>query len=305
WISDYSGIEELYYRKYDYLFEAWSAIARVSNNSNEIFQKQDFIVDNNDNLHFVWSQGEENSQKILFRTIWNNETKGVIEEVTYGINKAIDPAIIIDENNRLNIFWSNHTSEIPTDVYGTKFINTASKSIYSSIWSNYLEVAPFIPQERPPSSRSDASNPAITLDKAGYLWLAYEIQEDYAYHKGIDIRYRTSSGWQISEKISLINNLAKNPQLLVDNDNFMYAFWLDSRSANYQLFYRVRNDNYNWYNEIQITTSPSHSRSNWIFIGAFIGGVILLMIPYVIYKYLRRRRERNLIKNKISFLKEG
>lgn len=280
----------------------WSAPIKLS--SNELFDSQhgNFLLDEDGNGHFVWKEGLENHEKILYRKVYCNGTLAAIEEITDGTFKCIKPVIVIDENKKINVFWNNYSVVDPGTFLGTKFI-------YSSIrendnWSPPFEVGPFIPPGRPTSGESDAYTAAVCfLESKNELWLAYEIIEDYAYHSGIDIRNRESNSWQPSGLLTLINNRAKDPQLITSSDGDLICFWIDARAVTNQVYFRIRFANEVWTEEIALTAfKQNYFSSAWNYVLLAIAGALILAIPSLVMRRVHKKRKEKYIREKVKNL---
>lgn len=262
----------------------------------------DFIIDGSGNAHFIWSQGGEFNKQIFYRYVLSNGTQSSIETITDGSTNCINPAIVLDSYNYLNVFWENQTVPFPQQ-YGTIDIYTSRKQ-FTGIWSQPIEVAPFIPVERPPSGESDAYQPAVAIDKGNNLWLAHKINEDYAYRQGVDIRKRNGLIWEPSSTVSLVNALAINPHLKCDNAGNLHCLWLDIRTGYYKIYYRVKFTNDLWSDEILLSRTSKASSDLWKFIIIPIGVIVGFSISiYFLNRYLRKRVEKQL-KKKLDLLDE-
>ena len=277
----------------------WNSPLKLSVNNQSDNKQGDFLLDDNGHCHFVYSSGEESHEKIIYRKIWNNLTLSDVEEISDGSQRCYYPSIIIDENDELNIFWNNHSVPDPVEFRGTKFIFSSIKE--NGNWSHPFEVGPYIPPERPSSGESDAFNSAACLDPTtNKVWLAYEIAEDYAYHTGIDIRARTSDTWEPSSQLTLVNNLAKDPQLFVTTNGDLICFWIDGRSVLNQVYFRVLFANGAWSEEIVLTAfTPGDYASLWNYVLIALGAALLLAVPPLIMRYVHRKREKKYIKEKL------
>ncbi len=280
----------------------WSAPTKLS--SNELYDSRqgNFILDEDGNGHFVWKEGPENHEKIFYRKVYSNGTLATIEEITDGTYECIKPAIVIDENKKINVFWNNHSDADPGTFLGTKFVYSSIRE--SDNWSTSFEVGPYIPLERPASGESDAFTAAVCLLKSkNELWLAYEIVEDYAYHSGIDIRNRESYSWQPSRPLSLVNNRAKDPQLLSSTNGDLICFWIDARAVTNQVYFRIRFANEAWSKEIALTAfKQNYFSSIWGYVLVIIGAIIILTIPSLMMRWLHKKRKEKYIKERVKNL---
>ncbi|MHA1155738.1 MAG: hypothetical protein ACTSQK_06475, partial [Candidatus Heimdallarchaeota archaeon] len=260
------------------------------------------ILDEDGNGHFVWKEGPENHEKIVYRKVYSNGTLASIEDVTDGTHECMKPVIILGENNKINVFWNNHSDADPGTFLGTKYV-------YSSIrendnWSTPIEVGPFIPAERPASGESDAYTASVCLLKPkNELWLAYEIIEDYAYHSGIDIRHRKSNSWQPSSQLSLVNNRAKEPQLISSTNGDLICFWIDARSVTNQVYFRIRFASEAWSEEIALTAfKQSYFSSVWGYVLIAIVGALILAIPTLLMRRVHQKRQEKYVREKMKNL---
>ncbi|NHJ40950.1 MAG: hypothetical protein FK731_13045, partial [Asgard group archaeon] len=170
WKDNHENTLNYYYMIYNITSGIWSNQFSLNIVNEYNCSTSDFIIDESGNAHFVWSQGGDFFKQIFYRYVMSNGTQGSVETITDGTTNCINPAIVFDSYNYLNVFWENQTIPFP-QAYGTISIETSRKIIEGS-WSQSFEVAPFIPVERPPSGESDAYQPAVTVDKSNNLWLA-------------------------------------------------------------------------------------------------------------------------------------
>ncbi len=302
WEDNHEGFYNQYLMTGNSSSLLWVAPTRLSSNESYNSLHGNFILDEDGNGHFVWKEGLESHEKILYSKVYSNGTLTAIEEITDGTYRCIKPAIIIDQNKKINVFWNNHSDPNPGLFLGTKFI-------YSSIrendnWSTPFEVGPFIPEGRPSSGESDAFTAAVCLLKpTNELWLAYEITEDYAYHSGIDIRNREGASWQPSSFLSLVNNRAKDPQLLASTNGDLICFWIDARAVTNQVYFRIRFANEAWSNEIPLTAFKQNYFSTiWLYVLIIIVTVIILAIPSIVVRIIYKKRKEKYIREKIRNL---
>ncbi|NHK30829.1 MAG: hypothetical protein FK730_05720 [Asgard group archaeon] len=302
WKDTHESTYNYYYMMYNMTTEIWSNNYTLNTVNSLNCSNCDFIIDGSGNAHFTWSQGGDFNKQIFYRSVMSNGTQSSIETITDGSTNCINPAIVLDLYNYLNIFWENQTVYFPQN-YGTINIETSRKQI-NGTWSQSIEVAPYIPPERPPTGESDAYQPAAAIDKENNLWLAHKINEDYAYRQGADIRNRNGLIWKPSRALSLVNSLITKPQLNCDNAGNLHCLWLDFRTGYIQIYYRVKFINNYWSDEILLTRTGFISNGIWKIILITLGIIVLFSIPiYLMNRYLRKRSERNL-KKKLDLLQE-
>ena len=302
WQNDVSGQYELFVTKSNTSILDWGEQIKVSTFNESNNKDCSFIMDSSSNLHFTWSYGESNHEKIIYRMMYDNSSLSTVENVTDGSHSCRDPVLLIDNYNDVNIFWTNYSVENPDLQIGTINIYSAKKPLSGGPWSNYIEVAPFIPLERPPSGESDAHVPAVALDQQNRLWLAYEIREEYANHMGVDIRHRENGNWMPGHILSLISNAASAPHLIVDDYNNLHCFWLDFRYSTFEILYRIKFSTDTWSEEVLITFTGRYLNYLWKTILIIIGVFIVLGLPFVILNALKRKRTKKLISDKIKEL---
>ncbi|NHJ84594.1 MAG: hypothetical protein FK734_03980 [Asgard group archaeon] len=301
WLNGTEGSNNVYYCTYNRTSTIWTKAFYASNNNTENCLDHHFIADNNGIAHLVFSEGPENYEKIYYRKIYQNGTLENVEEVTNGANSCRYPYITKDTSNILNVFWNNLTVVDPGFEYGTKNIYTRSKATIGP-WSEMIEVAPYIPPERPSTGESDAMKFAAVFDKQNVLWLAYEIREQYAYHMGVDIRSRLGSNWLASEKLALVNNAARDPMLIPDLAGNLHCFWLDIRFGTYEIYYRTKFSSGVWTEEKPLTAVIADSSGLWKFILGFLVAIVVIASPLLIARYIQRRRQTKFLKEKIKDL---
>jgi len=301
---DYSeGSYNVYTMLYNTTTQLTSNLTRISDNTGLNCSDHDFTFDNQGNIHFTWAQGANNFEKIAYRQIFKNGTLLPIEYLTDGVNRCKEPVIIIDENEAANIFFGNYTEINPELDYGTKNINTIIK-IEAGNWTHSLDIAPYVPVDRPPSGESDAEKPTVTLDAENNLWLAYEIREQVYYHMGIDIRYRNSLGWQDGQRVSMMIAGCIAPLIKTDNAGNVHCLWLDPRYGAYEVYYRIRFISGQWTDEMSLSFYPIGSGGVLRIIFYILGALVIIVVPVFIFSIMRRRREKKLLKRKINDLYE-
>jgi len=304
WKDDHEGSFNFYSMYYNITTQQLYNYSRITSNSGSYCLNMKFIIDNENNTHFVWAEGETNFERILYRILYENNTLSPIEYLTDGFNRCKFPVIIQDSQGLINVFWTNYTKINPGTEYGTININTAKK--YSTgNWSDILDVAPYIPTERPPGSESDAENPTVTLDKENNLWLAYEIKEQYLNHIGVDIRHRSNSGWQAGEKVSLVICSTLDPLIKADNVGNLHCMWRDIRYGSYDVIYRIRFVSGLWSDEIRLTnTSINYGGPLIRNIGIVFAVLIAVTVPMFFLNRMRARRVNKEMKKKINDLND-
>jgi len=304
WRDNSEASYKMFFSVYNNTSGMWSNVSRLTEPSGGNSTDCKFILDSSGNAHFVWSEGELNHERILYREVFWNGTKTPVEYLTDGANRCRYPEIIIDSYNDLNIFWSNYTVVNPGIILGTQNIQSIRKA-FSGTWSDPFYVAPYLPPERPPGGASDARLPSITMDLDNNLLLVYEIRELYSYHQGIDLRARSGyNDWQASERICLANNPAIDPFIKCDSNGNLHCFWLDLRNSNYELYYRLKLNNGIWTNEIRLTLDIATFGGYWYLILIVTGVVVLVALPAFILDRIRARRQSKILKKKITDLQE-
>ncbi|NHJ46781.1 MAG: hypothetical protein FK733_03235 [Asgard group archaeon] len=302
WKDSHEISINLYYMTYNLTSHSWSSNYTINTINGLNCSNYDFILDGSGNAHFIWTQGIKPSNQIYFRTVMSNGTMSSVEILTDGTTNCISPTLVVDSNYYLNAIWENQTVENPEDEYGTINIQSSRKSIANGTWSKSIEIAPYIPVDRPPSSRSDASHPTAAMDATDNIWLAYIIREDYAYHQGVDIRNRNGPDWKPSVKLSLVNNLAIQPKVKSDQAGNLHCLWLDLRTGSYVIYYRVKFANNQWSDEILLTRFSNRTGDMLKFALIAIGVIAVMTIPsFILARALRKREERKL-KRKIDLL---
>jgi len=302
WLSNDYGNYELFMTKSNTTVLDFGERIKVSSLNESSNKDCSFAMDSTGDLHFAWAYGEVHHEKIVYRTMYANSSLSAIENITDGSNRCKEPVLLIDNYDYVNLFWTNFTVENPDLQMGTVNIYSAKKQLSGGPWINYLEVAPYIPTERPPSGESDAYTPAVALDQQNRLWLAYEIREEYANHMGVDIRHRENNNWMPGTILSLLTNAALDPQLIVDEDDNLHCFWLDARHSTYEIYHRIKFSTDTWSDEVLVTFTGRFF--NYIWQTALIISVVFLVmgLPFVIGNILKRRRAEKLIKGKIKDL---
>ncbi|MFW9923327.1 MAG: hypothetical protein ACFFDW_08595 [Candidatus Thorarchaeota archaeon] len=295
-INSYS----LYYVKYDLQTANYDSIHIVANSTFGNCQNNKIFVDENSICYFIWSQGDSNQHKIHYMSIASNHTILNNLTITSGETDCIDPAIWVEKNGNVHLFWSNFT-DIAPQMLGTKNIYTQvfKKDVG---WSSMQCVAPYIPPDRE-GMMIDAQNPSITQDKFGNIWLGYEVDEPYPYFKGVAVRYVLSNGiWQPREVVSTGVAPGYDPQLVCDSTGTLHMVWLDFRWNYYELYYRSRRADGYWFVEQQLTsyTIEQVNSKKWIVLVSIFGAILIfgIVIPSSFYflAYLKKKKKNKVIK---------
>jgi hypothetical protein len=294
----------LYFKYSQTSLNDWSPIYCITNTSLNDCLSYDFLFDNEQNIHFVWSEETTTKEAIFYRMFYENTTLTPTEQLTDGTTSCLNPRIVIDKNNKINLFYGNHTVESP-DFYGTKTVNSRTKELPSGEWSSIFEVAPYTPPDRPGSNRADGYAPATIMDEDEKLWLAYSMDEDYAYRTGIDIRAREDNNWQPSTRLTIIKTVTIKPHLIVDSQNNLHCFWMDYRNLVWDIFQRTKNSDGLWLPEYCITTGFTPKNNSWRFVAIFLGVAFALAIPGIVINRLRARKRKKLINKKMTELKNS
>ena len=303
--SDFSeGSFNQYYIKTNESTIDWDNKSTLSEDNSVNCSDCDFIFDEEGTAHFIWSEGLENQNRVLYRYIFSNGTKSSIEYITDGTTDCEDPALVIDSAKFLNAFWTNRTVPNPEGFLGTINIQSSIR-ISNDNWSTPLKVGPFVPPDRPASGESDALNPAVVLDTHNQLWLAYEIIEEYAYHIGADIRNRIGNSWQPATYLSLYSNRVYDPLLIMDHSGNLHCFWIDSRHLSLEVYHRIKFENNVWSEEYLVTgTSTFFGTEAFVIVMVVIGGAVLLSIPVMILRRIRQRKAKRKVIELISGLRQ-
>ena len=292
WSDSSEGSFNQYYIKTNTTTLDWTNVLKLSNDNTVNCSDCDFIFDDEGTAHFIWSEGLEYHNKILYCHILNNGTKSLIEILTDGTTNCRDPALVIDSADYLNAFWTNRTIPNPEGFLGTVNIHSSIR-ISDDNWSKPLKVGPYVPPDRPASGESDGINPTVILDTQNRLWLAYEIIEEYAYHIGTDIRNRIGNSWQPAFYLSLYSNRVYDPHLTMDHSGNLHCFWIDSRHLSLEVYHRIKYENDVWTEEILITGSATFFGTEaFVIVMVVIGGAVLLSIPVMILRRIRQRKAR-------------
>ncbi|MBN1330973.1 MAG: hypothetical protein JXA54_15990 [Candidatus Heimdallarchaeota archaeon] len=301
WKDNHEGSFNFYTMYYNITTQQLNNLSRITSNSGFYCSNMKFVFDSENDIHFVWSEGENNYEQILYRKIYQNGTMEAIEYLTDGANRCKYPAIIQDSQRMINVFWTNYTKINPGTEYGTININTAKKYSIGN-WSAILDVAPYIPLDRPPGTESDAEKPTVTLDKENNLWLAYEIREQYLNHIGVDIRHRSILGWQNGEKVSLLSNSAIDPLIKADNAGNLHCMWLDIRFGSYEILYRIKFITGIWSDEIRLSLSTTSSFEAIYAAIIALSIIVALSLPFFILRRLKVKRDNQQMQRKLRDL---
>jgi hypothetical protein len=303
WKDKHETTTNLYCMIYNITSNTWSNNYTINSVNGLDCTKYECILDESGNAHFIWSQGNQPSLKINFRTVLYNGTMSGIDILTDGTTNCVNPTLIIDSNNYVNAFWENQTVENPGEEYGTVNIRSSRKPVFNGSWSNSIEVAPYVPIDRPPTAGADAMDPIAAIDLTGDIWLAYMIREHYAYRQGIDLRSRDYLGWNPSVQLSVINNLATKPHIQCDQAGNLHCLWLDLRTGNYVIYYRMKYANNLMSDEVLLTKLPGQSSELIKLVLIIVGIIVVLTVPSVLLSIYIRKRQERLIKKKMELLK--
>jgi hypothetical protein len=293
---------DLYYTQYSFLDNQWSNWELLATNVTSSTHPFKAVKTSDDNIHLVWSKGNQWEHQLYYQIFFpNNHSVSSKETLSDGTTSCRHPELCVDKDDNLHLFWSEYIEPERLAQMGVKSIYYSTKKVNES-WTEAIEVGPYIPPGRPTSGESDGMKPEVVIDKEDILWMAYEIREEYAYHQGVDLRNKNGNSWNPSVKISLRNNPAIEPLLLVDDNNYLHCFWLDFRSGAYHIYYRYKTDDNRWSEEKGLTWNEYTMQNFWGYFGIIIAIIVLLSIPFIIYRIFLRRRRKKILGDKIDKL---
>jgi len=301
WVSWLSYNEEevsLYYSKFNQTTKKWLEGSLVSDLNGYNSQFSDLFIDNNGTGHFVWSEGEPNYKKVLYREIFANDSKSEIKNITDGSSNCIHPKVYVDGFNNTLIFWSNYT-EISPEMLGTINIHY-SKKVNDSYWSKPRLFAPYLPPDRE-GMLADSKKPFLASCQNNILYVAYEDHQPYPYFMGVALRGIYNNNLFDGEPISLTITPCFDPQIVCDENNFVHCVWADFRISYYEIYYRVKFTNNTWSFEKQLTfySSPAYVNIAGIYVGIILGTLFCFgVIPVSIYYILKKRQYKKIMQKR-------
>ena len=293
WLNRNESKNNLYYAKYNYTSQTLSVNHLVSNSSYGSCFASDLAIDKFGAGHFLWSQGANYHNYIFYKKIANNESCLMHERLIDNSYYYIDPEIFVEEDGRVNTFWSN-ISDIAPSMLGTKSVLYCSYTPVEN-WSTAATVAPYRPADRI-DMMTDGENPEVAHDNIDTLWMAYEIEEPIQYFRGIAIRGRENGVWQNGEPVSLSQAPGYDPSLAVDSEGHVHCVWIDFRWSVHDIYYRARYNMDIWSFEEKLTnyTISAATIEGPRMFGFYIGAVVLfgIILPstYYIAKGIRRKK---------------
>ncbi len=188
------------------------------------------VVDNNSNIHVVWSDDTDGEWggdwEIMYANNtgagWSNAT--VISDI-YGWNNddSSSPSIAIDNNGNLHVVWEDSTAgEWGTDQE-IMYANYTGAS-----WSNATVISDIYGW-----NDDDSSSPSIAVANDNNLHVVWEDGTNGTWGIDIEIMYAnyTSAGWSNATVISDIygwnNDLSLAPSIVVDKNGKIHVVWSD------------------------------------------------------------------------------
>ncbi|MHA1309179.1 MAG: hypothetical protein ACTSQN_18065 [Candidatus Heimdallarchaeota archaeon] len=294
WLDNVEGNYNLYYTKYNQTTTSFSSIEQLSNNTYGNCQNSEVYLDHNGNCHFVWSQGRDYKNHLLYKYYLENETCQMTSIVVGNTTYAIDPDVIVESNGQVNIFWSNYTVIGPI-MLGTINIHYCTFSEANN-WSKIEYIAPYRTVDK--TELTNGENPDVVIDSNSILWMIYELVEPYPQITGISIRGKQNGYWLDGEHVTMGITPAYDPCVVSDNSGSIHMVWLDFRLAYFEIFYRARFDTGILSQEQQLTKyyAPAmKERSPYLF-AVFFGTIVVIAVifPLTAY-YFKNKRLKKLI----------
>ena len=232
--SDYGGSgaldSDIFYRNWDSSIYSWTTTEVVSTESTDYSGIPSIATDSAGDVHIAWQDrtdyaGAGTDGDIFYKFLNVSSTTWTTTEVvsTESMDDASESSLVVDSAGDVHIAWSDDTNYAGAGTDEDIFYKQWNAS--SSSWT----ITEVISTE----STNDSTYPALDVDSAGNVHLAWD---DYTNYAGAgtdqDIFYKhwnaSSSSWTITEVIS--TEFAANssfPSLAIDSDMNVHLTWFD------------------------------------------------------------------------------
>jgi len=290
WMMRSNGIMNIFSQMFNWTSQSWGNLLQISEANTYDCSEFDYFVDNINSGHFTWAEGGDNKQ-VFYRKVLLNESMLPIATITDGTTNCVDPICLQNQENSIDVFWSNYTDPYAGDRLGTIFVNNRKVDENNTLTAITL-AAPYTSIHKP--GESDAYSPSVEYDSNNILWLAFTARDDNFIYRGVNLRARISGIWETDEHISQISNTANEPHIKIDGNNNIHCIWVDFRSGYAQLYYRLRLSSGLWIDETLLTYYISESGIGWKWIGITAGIILGATIPLFIISQFKKHRKQKL-----------
>jgi len=257
----------------------WSNATVISDGFNNIYWNDDrsiqpaIAIANNDNIHVVWSDNTDDEvwgydweiMHVTYTTAtgWSNATivSDGYNNVYWNDDSSGNPAIAIDNSNKVHIVWEDSTN----GIWGTDDEIMYSSYTTATGWSN----ATLISDGHNNIYWNDAwsERPDIAVDSSGTVHVVWEDNTDGAWGSDTEIMYTSytsSSGWSLPIVVSdgyndifWNNGDSKDPSISINPRDKIYVAWEDDTDGAWGSDWEIMCANYTegdgWSNAVVIS----------------------------------------------------
>ncbi len=268
---------DIFYKFWNASLQAWIPTQVVSTESTSLTNGHDFTLDQEGNIHLVWSDGTNLSGAGIDWDIFykvRNSTTGIWSGVevisTESINNSYGPVMTSDSMGNIHVAWYDYTNFSgcgdDIDIFYKRL------NVTTSNWTT-TEVASVESDER-------SDDPAITVDLAGNIHLAWWDLTNYSgsgtdadiFHKSWNA---TSQLWSTTQVISTESTgNSYTASILVDSSSNIHIAWHDftdynGSQADTDIFYKYFNATTQGWIQTEVISpeSTGHSRQPELALG--------------------------------------
>jgi Neuraminidase (sialidase) len=110
WNDDTTGNHEIYFKKSTDSGSTWGVIKRL-NWMTDYSTRPVIAVDSTGNIYLVWNDHMPGNNEIYFKKSTDGGTTWAPpRRLTWNLDESSDPALVIDSNDDLHLFWSDESA---------------------------------------------------------------------------------------------------------------------------------------------------------------------------------------------------
>lgn len=244
WQDDYSGSEEIYFKKSTDSGVTWSKFKRMTWNTNSSLSP--FITtDSNGYVHVAWHENPSANYEIFYkRSTDGGNTWDTRKRMTWNSGVSQSAVISADSGNNIHIVWSDDTKGNAEIFY--------KKSTDSGVtWSALKRLS---------WNAGWSGNPAVTTNSSNGVFVTWQ---DYSYgNDEILFKRSTNSGsnWSSIKRLTWNTENSMGPSITTDSSNIIHIVWFDGTSGSREIFHRKSTDSgVNWSSKTRLTWNSSSS----------------------------------------------
>jgi Leucine-rich repeat (LRR) protein len=186
-------------------------------------------VDSQDNLHFVWQDGDEGKMSAGDNPVTYYRGKNKLDgwQVAESVSSyATYPAVAVDSNDNVHVVYGNFIYP-PGGWGGGNGIRWKEKT--ASGWQ---------PEESLSSNKTWTTRPAIAIDSNDNIHVVWNNSPRLYFDT--NYRERTASGWgtEVQVNTELDNATDSHQSIAVDGNNYVHIVWERTTSGNSSIRYR-------------------------------------------------------------------